>query len=269
MTHWPNKRPGVDAGWRVLFALLRRRPRAIRPGVGTEMRTALLAFTLMLAQTALAVGGVATLQELLNDINRSDVVLLDQGYRGEFTKVYDEVPSGERGVAEFTHAWFNQRGVGNRSAATPTIAIGISRKEENGQSVPTFRALAAYKKTIPDFEDLKKMPKIKDFETAFGLFRGIIDHWGSPGEKHSSLGWLAFSLSSGGSIRVVSVSLHTVDKGNGWEIYKRDISEGVFYPTGHPPKMEVETAEPDGAANRSQPVRPEKNQRSPTAGPSR
>lgn len=25
---WPNKRPGVDAGWRVLFAFQRPRPRA-------------------------------------------------------------------------------------------------------------------------------------------------------------------------------------------------------------------------------------------------
>jgi len=125
------------------------------------MRTALLTFILMLAQAALAASEVATLQELLNDTNRSGVVPLDHGYRGEFTEVYDEVPSGMQGVAEFTHAWFNHRGVGNRSGAAPTIAIGISRKEENGQPVRAFRALATYKKTIPDFEALKKMPRSK------------------------------------------------------------------------------------------------------------
>lgn len=27
-TKWPNERPGVDAGWRVLFAFLRPWPRA-------------------------------------------------------------------------------------------------------------------------------------------------------------------------------------------------------------------------------------------------
>ena len=210
-----------------------------------EMKPALLTLTLVLAQTVFAADGVATIQELVSNTNRFGVVLLDQGYRGEDTKVYDEVPGWKHdGVAEFTHAWFNERGVGNRSAPTPGIAIGISRNGESGQPVRRFRAIATYRETIPSFEELKRMPAIKDFERAFGPFRGITDGWGSPGERHSSLNWLAFTPSSVGSIRVVSVFLHTVDRGNGWEIERRDISEGMFRATGHAPRMEIEKTEP-------------------------
>jgi hypothetical protein len=218
------------------------------------MKVALL--ITLLAQIGLAADPVVTLRELITNSTRSGTFLLNQGYRGKYTKIYEEVPTpGEKNEAiEFTHALFNDGGLGKRSVAAPTLAIGVSWKQADGRPVQGSRAHAAYKETIPEFGELKTMRNIKDFQNVFGTFRGITDGWGSHAEMHSSLGWMAFTLRKDGSIRVVHVFLHTVDYGSGWEIWKRDIKEGIFRPTGRPPKPELEEAEPNGAANRSQPV---------------
>jgi hypothetical protein len=222
----------------------------------------------LLAQIGHTSDAVVTLRELITNSSRSGTYLLNQGYRGKFTKIYEEVPTpGQKNKAtEFTHALFNDRGVGNRSPAAPTLAIGVSWKQADGRPVLGSRAHATYQKTIPDFGELKTTRNIKDFQNIFGAFRGITDGWGSREEMHSSLGWLAFTIQKDGSIRVVHVFLHTVDNGNGWEIWKRDIKEGIFRPTGRPPKPELEEAEPNGAANLSQPVRSATNSASQSAG---
>jgi hypothetical protein len=233
-----------------------------------RLRLSLLPIVLLLSRACFAVEEVATLQELVANTKRSGHVLLDQGYRGEFTKVFDEVPTpGDKdGPIEFTHAWLNHKGIGERSEAAQTIAIGMVGKQEKGREARWFRSFATYREVIPEFEDLKNMRAIKDFESVFGAFRGMTDGWGSPGEMHSSVGWMAFTLLKQGSIRVVGVFLHTVNKGSGWEIEKRDIREGVFRPTGHPPQMETRRVEPGGAANGSQPIRSETNRTSSAAG---
>ncbi len=218
------------------------------------MKLALVSIILPVAQITFATVGGATLNELLTNTNRTGTTLLDQGYRGEFTQVYEEVPSPgeEHRPMEFTHAWFNESGIGKRAPAAPAIAIGIPGRGGNEGAAKFLRSLTSYREAIPAFGDLKTMGRVKDFEKVFGPSRGITDRWGRPGEMQSSLSWMLFSLRKDGSIRVVDVFLHTVDKGNGWEIWKRDIKEGVFRPTGRAPKLEIEGAEQAEAPNERQ-----------------
>ena len=144
------------------------------------------------------------------------------------------IPDGEPKSSEFTHARLNDQGIGTRHPKKQTIVIGYGTRKKN---IP-YSSPSTYIKKIPSAADLMKLKNIADFEKIFGPFRRMTDAWGSKNEMHSPQGWMGFTTSSDGSIRVVSVFLWTVNKGKGYQIEHRKISAGIFKPTGKPPKLE-------------------------------
>jgi hypothetical protein len=210
-----------------------------------------------LVSLLITIGGVCgcyaneavTLDRVMSNTRLHGVFPLDQGYRGKFTRIYDDeskVPVGEKPF-EFTYASLNDMGVGNEAPKGQAIVIGV--KEVGKVKIEASMFPAYYLSALPSFDALLRIKSIADFERVFGPFRGWTDLWGSfdnPPEVHSSLWWMAFTPCGNGAIRVVRVFITTTDRGHGVEIDKRVIMEGSFLPTGLAP---VPTLVDDGNNN--------------------
>ena len=183
-----------------------------------------------------------TLKQVVANKDRAGIHPLDQGYRGEFTKRFDEDGreiGPEPKPFEFTHASFptsKHPGVSDDDLPINEIVVGQHEPASTGGFA--YRAPTVAVTKIPSFEELRKLKDISDYESIFGKFRGFTDAWGTNGDWHSSQGWMGFTSRKNGDIRVISVFLHTENKGDGWKISTRRIREGIFKPTGKPPMLE-------------------------------
>ncbi|WP_146602108.1 hypothetical protein [Novipirellula aureliae] len=212
------------------------------------MKSCLLILATLITSQSLA-QDVLTLPQVVANKDRVGVHLLDQGYSGEFSKRFDE-DGRELGPDpkpfEYTHASFPSGKHPNVTADDlPINEIVVGLEEPASTGGFAYRAPTVAVAKIPAFDELKKLKNISDYEKIFGKFRGFTDAWGMNGEWHSSKGWMGFTLLDDGKIRVVSVFLHTENKGDGWKISTRRIREGVFQPTRKPPVLEK--AEPRDA----------------------
>lgn len=183
-----------------------------------------------------------TLPQVVANKDLVGVHLLDQGYRGEFTKRFDE-DGRELGPEsmpfEYTHASFpTAKYPGVTAGDLPINEIVVGQEEPASTGGFAYRAPTVAVAEMPAFDELKKLKDISDYEEIFGKYRGFTDGWGMNGEWHSSQGWMGFTPLEDGNIRVVEVFLHTENKGDGWKISIRRIYEGVFKPTRKPPVLE-------------------------------
>ena len=185
---------------------------------------------------------VLTLTQVLANKDREGVHPLNQGYRGEFTKRFNE-DNRELGPDskpfEYTHVLFptsEHRDTSDDDLPATELVVGQKELGSNGGFA--FRAPTVFVAKMPSFDELKRLQDISDYEAVFGKFRGFTDDWGSDGEWHSSLGWMGFTPLKNGDIRVISVFLHTENKGDGWKISIRRIREGLFKSTKKPPVLE-------------------------------
>lgn len=170
--------------------------------------------------------------DVIHNVTKDGVIPLDQGYRGSF--VFAEgsylVDEQDRKSLEFTHAFLNDTGVGDKAPKAQAIAVGL---KGGGTMYP-----AIHLEKIPAIKDLMALGEIGDFEKIFGPFRGLATGEAGEKESYSSLDWKGFIRAEDGSLRVVSVFLWTVNRGEGWRIQYRQIGEGLFKPTGKPPVPE-------------------------------
>jgi hypothetical protein len=134
-------------------------------------------------------------------------------------------------MVEFSHVHFGDRGIGQRTS--PVLSIVIGQPGLSSYTLPAVRLRA-----IPSIEQLKAFQRIEDFERVFGEFRGMTDAWGGGGEIHSGLYWTGFTTQRDGSLRVVSVFLHTLISADPVRIEGAHFCEGVVTPTGKPPQPE-------------------------------
>lgn len=183
-----------------------------------------------------------TIRQVVANKGREGIHLLDQGYRGEFTKRFNEDgrdvgPDSE--PFEYTHASFptsKHPSISDDDLPINEIVVGLQERASTGGFA--YRAPTVAVDKMPAFDELKKLRDISDYEKVFGKFRGFTDGWGMNGEWHSSQGWMGFTPLESGDIRVVSVFLHTENKGDGWKISTRRVREGLFKPTRTPPVLE-------------------------------
>jgi len=193
-----------------------------------------------------------TLQQVVTQPDLTGYHVLDQGYRGKFTQVFDDrvpVLVRRQDEMEFTHVRCESPKPGEDRPVVRELAIGL---QPPGKKITeSYMAPALLVKALPTFEELKGLKTIEEFERLFGKSTAPTDSWGDSQQLHSSLCWLAFVPDETGAIRVVDVAFFTVDNGKGWEIESRLIKEGQFLPTGKPPQPVAQ----EGAAAPAEPVK--------------
>ena len=175
-----------------------------------------------------------TLSEALASQGRAGVAVLSEGYRGELrviarTGIASQLPERDPvETIEFSHVHFDHRGVGGHHKPVLALVVGGRRG---------YRRPAVHLGHIPSIKSMRTFKHIADFERVFGKFREVTDGWGlGDGTMHSSCYWTGFTLQPNGSLRVVSVFLHTSHRGKSSNIDGAVLREGFFKPTGKSPQ---------------------------------
>jgi hypothetical protein len=191
--------------------------------------------------------GVATEQPTLpNDrISLSNVVTntqkngsfpLVQGFSGSFSFTKDSylVNIADHEKFEFTHALLNTQGTGSNFPKAQALIVCL----DNGKDDLTYIKEALYIDNIPSSKQMMGFNTILDFKKIFGDYRGYKSGWSFIDGEHTSMHWIGFTRMKDGTIRVVTVFLWIVNKGDGWEIDNRRVGEGIFKPTREIPILE-------------------------------
>ncbi len=174
--------------------------------------------------------GKGELQELLDDDQAVGMVLLREGFIGSLKDDRDATESSLDHF-EFTHVLVARNNIDG--TAQKTLVVG----EKNSQP-ERFRATTLHLKDLPSLGTIKKLKNISDFESIFGKAEGPRTGIRFDGATRSTMGWMGFTLNKDGTLLVVSVFLHTIDRGDGERIDTKNIRTGIFRPTGLPPKLE-------------------------------
>ena len=191
------------------------------------MNIALLLFAILLPQIATAQSTIA-LQDVLTKRHDDGKFPMTQRYCGKFTQQYDEDVSIR---LPFADANYEIKHVNYRTTeAKERKQLVYVSGERTDKTKGTISASFIVRRSIPDFETLKSIKTIKEFENELGSMGDAIGAWGVNDVLHSSKHWSGCTLDSSGNLRCVDVFLHTVNRGSGWEIDIRHIYEGAFSP---------------------------------------
>ena len=181
-----------------------------------------------------------SLREVVTNTEKEGTVLLNQGYRGRFTKILGDPdkPLEPSVDFEFTHAWLDRGGAAEVAQRPQKIVVGIVGPADSDSQA--FRAVSSYCRSIPDFQRLSELDKIEEFVKIFGEPKGSNLPWKFDGDIASSTrSWMAFTTQADKALRVVKLTL-TVEKSSvGSKIVKRFIQEGFFHATGKPAVLEA------------------------------
>ena len=192
------------------------------------MQSALLLFAILLPQIASTRDAIA-LRDLLTKSHENGTYSLTQSYNGKFTRQYDEdsdirMPFADAGH-KITHVTYRATTEGEKG--TQRIYVHGKLTDKTGKVLSTSFTV---RKSIPDFATLKSMETINEFETELGSMGDAIGAWIENDVIHSSKNWSGCTVDSTGNLRCIDVFLHTVNRGDGWEIELKHIYEGAFPP---------------------------------------
>lgn len=172
------------------------------------MKSLLLVLATLFSSQSLAQDAL-TIRQVVANKDLEGIHLLDQGYRGEFTKRFNE-DGREIGPDskpfEYTHASFptsKHPNISDEDLPINEIVVGLQEPASTGGIA--YRAPTVSVAKMPSLEGFKKLQDISDYEAIFGKFRGFTVGWGLNGEWHSSQGWMGCTPLEGGDIRVVFV----------------------------------------------------------------
>ena len=175
------------------------------------------------------------------------IARLTQGYKGEMKTVFrsgvaemiHETEDAE--PMEFSHFNFNDRGTDGRAPRMKSFVVGLV--DPGTGRLKGSRAAATFIRDLPPAAVLQTYHSGREFERVFGPFRATAAESGPPGDRRSSVDWMAFTPAPDGAVRVTSVFLFTLRRRVSASqtedsVEGMVIQEGVFRPTGCPPRPE-------------------------------
>lgn len=181
-----------------------------------------------------------SLREVVTNTEKNGMFLLNQGYRGRFTKTLCDPNENLKSPVdfEFTHGILDGKRAGKEVQPVQKIAVAIEVRADG--DLKSYRAVSGYCVSIPDFQSLSTSDKIEEFVKIFGEPISPTAPWKFDGKvAYSTWSWMAFTTQPDMAIRVVMVTL-TVGKSSGEsKIEKRCIQEGIFHATGKSPVLEA------------------------------
>ena len=159
--------------------------------------------------------------------------LLPHRFEGKFSRQFSDLAEVRLPFAdaeyEFTHVEFLTR-FDDDGNARQRVWVSGQRMGAGITPQSSSASLGCFRQSIPEFEELKSLKSIQDFELKLGQLGDAIGAWGSDHVLHSSKHWRGYMVDDDGNLRGVQVFLHTVNYGKGWEIEHRHVHEGIFRP---------------------------------------
>ena len=192
------------------------------------MHNTLLLFLMLLPQVATAQNAIAIRDVLTKSQDDGNYPLL-LSYSGKLTHQYDEdakirLPFPDAHY-KITHVKYRTTIAGGER--TQRISVNGQRTDKTGKTSSIYFSV---RESIPDFETLKSIKTIEEFEKELGTMGDALGAWGVNDVMHSSKHWSGCTVDSSGNLRCVKVFLHIANSGDGWGIDLRHIYEGAFRP---------------------------------------